>query len=91
MGSNFMIKNLVILIVLASAGVASAREVGTAEGSSNEAVHACQVAKEDAQRQARNARAVVTGYASCVCKEEKAYSKVYCTVDFQMEEKKKDR
>ena len=60
-------------------------EMITARGNSASEASACQSAKADAQRQARNAKSTVESYGSCRC--EKAASGVDCYMDARIEKK----
>lgn len=81
-----LVFGMALMAMISSA--AMAREVGTADGNGPDKVFACKQAKEDAQREARNNKSVITGYGSCECRESKtASNRWYCTVDFSMEKK----
>lgn len=77
-------KKYLVLTFALVASVAWAEKI-TAQGNSGSELSACQAAKADAQRQARNAKSTVKSFGACRC--EKAASGYDCYMDARIEKK----
>lgn len=80
-----LMKKYLVLTLALIAGFAWAEKI-TARGNAGSELSACDSAKKDAERQARNAKSTVESYGSCRC--EKAASGVDCYMDARIEKKR---